>query len=210
LVSRKRGCNGFWRVDHGGLRAILRFRDLTWEQARVYLALGDLTYGFGNPNDVVSAGQIATIAGVARPHVYRALNALEQKGLAGSRPLSPRRVLRWIVWPAPDDTKPGITLEGAGDTKDSTKPGTKVIPNTVSMMIPAVVHTKNKKRLIRSSQNSQLPKSENSPPTSSPGDFPIDTGFLRQWMSANEDERKELQKLAPWKKVNEQGDNHGQ
>jgi hypothetical protein len=103
---------GFWRLQHDELRALLARTDLTWETARVYLALADLTLGWGKTRDVVSLSQIANHAGMFyeaedgsqcadRAHVCRALRALAAAGLCGSAPSKGQMVVRWVTWPVP-------------------------------------------------------------------------------------------------------------
>jgi phage replication O-like protein O len=67
---------GFWRLPHDDLGALLARTDLTWETARVYLALADLTIGWCKKRDAVSLSQIAEHTGMDRAHVCRALRAL--------------------------------------------------------------------------------------------------------------------------------------
>jgi hypothetical protein len=55
---------GFWRLPHDHLAALLTRRDLSWAVARVYLALANLTRGYGKERDEVSLGQIAEKAGM--------------------------------------------------------------------------------------------------------------------------------------------------
>ena len=92
---------GFWRLRHDHLSAVLSRRDLSWESARVYLALADLTAGYGNARDVVSLGQIADRAGMDRSHVVRGLNRLARLGLCGQTPAGQGKVVRWVTWPPP-------------------------------------------------------------------------------------------------------------
>ncbi|MFB3891138.1 MAG: DnaB-like helicase C-terminal domain-containing protein [Phycisphaerae bacterium] len=68
--------DGFWRVPHDELSALLRRRDLLSETARVYLALADLTWGYGKARDIVSIGQVGELAGIERPNVARAFRDL--------------------------------------------------------------------------------------------------------------------------------------
>jgi hypothetical protein len=107
---------GFWRLRHDDLAAVLARRDLTWETARVYLALADLTRGWHKPKDAVSLSQIAEMAGMwfldrkSDPpkkrldcaHVARALRTLARLGLCGSESAGARETaIRWVVWPPP-------------------------------------------------------------------------------------------------------------
>ena len=92
---------GWWRLPHADLAALLRRRDLSWESARVLLALADLTLGFGKDRDEVSLSQIANVAGMGRPHVARALATLRKLGLVGQVPGKGQSVVRWAVWPPP-------------------------------------------------------------------------------------------------------------
>lgn len=113
------GDNGFWRLRHEDLTAVLARHDLTGGQLRVYLALADLTRGFGRDRDAVSLGQIAQHAGgMRRPHVVRALHALQTKGLYGQAAVRGRAVSRWVTWPPPvpsaENTGGTVPAEGNG------------------------------------------------------------------------------------------------
>jgi len=102
------GDAGFWRLEHDGLAALLARSDLSWETARVYLALADLTIGFGKRKVVVSVSQIGKVAGIPdRGHVQRALNRLAGLGLYGQCEADGQRVTRWVVWPCPPVAKAG-------------------------------------------------------------------------------------------------------
>jgi len=118
--------SGFWRLSHEDLSRVLARADLSWETARVYLALADLTLGYGNAKDVVSLGQIAEFSGVNRRHLTRALQQLEAMGLYGQREINPRKVERWVVWPA-------TPIEGnkaaSTDVGTSTQAGTSTSTN---------------------------------------------------------------------------------
>jgi hypothetical protein len=104
---------GFWRLRHDHLAALLARRDLSWAVARVYLALADLTWGYGKERDEVSISQIAEHAGMFStgpdgrqcldtPHTNRALKELAGLGLCGSASGEGQAVLRWVVWPPPE------------------------------------------------------------------------------------------------------------
>ena len=117
------GHGGFWRLRHEDLAAALARRDLTGEQLRVYLALADLTHGFGRDRDTVSLGQIAQQAGgMRRPHVVRALHSLAERGLYGQRQANGKSVLRSVVWPAPPVPAAGNTSSTVPTVGSSTVP----------------------------------------------------------------------------------------
>ena len=109
---------GFWRLNHDDLAALLARHDLSWETARAYLALADLTLGYGKSRDTVSLGQIARRAGMYGSfhgatlpdcsHVARALRRLAELGLCGQAPARGQSVTRWVIWPAPS-TPPEAT-----------------------------------------------------------------------------------------------------
>jgi len=84
---------------HRDLAVLLAIPGLTWETARVYLAIGDLTHGRGRPRAVVGVGKIAAMTRLDRRHVHRALRRLAELGLYGQRTIAPRVVERWIEWP---------------------------------------------------------------------------------------------------------------
>jgi hypothetical protein len=123
------GESGFWRLPHDHLAAVLARHDLSWESARVYLAVADLTLGYGRERDAVSLTQIAAQAGMFtggpgptnRPdvrHVTRALKRLAALGLYGQAPGRGQSVTRWVVWPPPP--APATTAEaGSGTTADT-------------------------------------------------------------------------------------------
>ena len=122
--------NGFWRLSHDDLAALLSRTDLSWETARVFLAVADLTLGYGKPRDTISLGQIAKVSGVHRRHLTRALDRLKAIGLYGQRELGPQETERWVVWPA----SPGDSNEATGTqvgtsadagTRTSTNAGTE-------------------------------------------------------------------------------------
>lgn len=92
---------GFWRLPYDHLSAVLARNDLSWEAARVYLALGYLTIGFRKDRDTVALGQIAELAHVEHRHTVRALKKLAELGLYAEEKVSTRRVIRWIIWPPP-------------------------------------------------------------------------------------------------------------
>ena len=126
--------NGFWRLVHQDLTAILARRDLNGETLRVYLALADLTHGFQNARDVVSLSQIAERAGgLTRPHVSRGLNVLSKKGLYGQADARGQDVVRWVVWPpppVPDAGNTPVAVPGPGNTT-VTGTGNRTVPGAV-------------------------------------------------------------------------------
>jgi len=104
---------GFWRLRHDHLAALLARRDLSWSAARVYLALADLTWGYGRDRDEVSLSQIAEHTGMFltdpdgetrpdRAHVVRALKRLEECGLYGCASGEGQAMVRRVVWPPPE------------------------------------------------------------------------------------------------------------
>ncbi len=93
--------NGFWRLFHNDLAAALSRSDLCWELARVYLALADLTLGYGKQKDTVSLSQIAEVAGMRRNNVARTLKQLKALGLCGQSKTRTQKVVRWVTWPPP-------------------------------------------------------------------------------------------------------------
>jgi len=107
---------GFWRLGHGDLEALLAREDLCWEIVRVYLALADLTIGYGRERDVVSLGQIVELAGVEGPHVCRALRKLETLGLYGHEPGEGQEKRRWVTWPPSPVGEAGTTAGGDSGT----------------------------------------------------------------------------------------------
>lgn len=125
--------DGFWRLSHDDLAAVLARRDLTGEQLRVLLALADLTLGYGKSRDTVSLGQIAKLAGgLRRPHIVRALSDLADKGLYGQAPAAGQSVTRWIVWPppVPDDGNTPATVPALGNTTVPAQ-GNRTVPKAV-------------------------------------------------------------------------------
>jgi len=126
--------NGFWRLQHEHLAAALARHDLSGEQLRVYLALADLTRGYGRERDVVSIGQIAEHTGnLRRPHVVRALHVLEESGLYGQAPAKGQSVTRWVVWPpppVPDAGNTPATVPALGNTTVPTV-GNGTVPKAV-------------------------------------------------------------------------------
>jgi len=125
---------GFWRLEHSNLARILARTDLSWETARVYWAVGDLTLGFGRERDILSIGQISHLAHVDHWHTFRALDRLLQFGLYGEEKVSTRKIIRWIVWPPPEilnaDAPVGASegTNGVG-ANDGASPGTKIGAN---------------------------------------------------------------------------------
>jgi DNA-binding MarR family transcriptional regulator len=103
-----------WKLKHSDVHALLKRRDLSWGQARLYLALADLTVGRGRDRDTVSMSDIAALlGGVSRPNVARAFRALERKGLVGQVGTPGKASVRWVVWPMPpmdDRTTPSKIL----------------------------------------------------------------------------------------------------
>lgn len=90
---------GFWKLHHDDLQAFLQCSGLSWESARVFLALGDLTLGWGRDKGIVSVGDIARFAGMRRKYVLRAIARLRELGLYGENRLSDRQTERWILLP---------------------------------------------------------------------------------------------------------------
>ena len=125
-MRARRNPDAFWRLRHDDLAALLARRDLAWETVRVYLALADLTCGYGKDRDTVSLGQIAEHAGMFTPaadgeqrpevrHVRRALKTLEALGLYGQAPAEGQDVTRWVVWPPTTPEAPSTTA-GTGSS----------------------------------------------------------------------------------------------
>lgn len=98
---RQPRAGGFWQLWHEDLAALLVRTDLSWGTARVYLALADLTIGYGKERDVVSLGQIAERAGMTRRHVSRALERLKKLKLYGYHEVRKHVKVRWVLWPPP-------------------------------------------------------------------------------------------------------------
>lgn len=109
---------GFWRLQKNGLSALLARNDLTWESARVYLALAYLTVGYRKDRDVVSLGQIAELAHTNRPHTVRALHRLAELGLYGQETVSAHKMIRRVTYPAP--CAPGDNNSGVAEAGNST------------------------------------------------------------------------------------------
>ncbi|MCX5654215.1 MAG: replication protein [Planctomycetota bacterium] len=114
---------GFWRLRHDHLAALLARSDLSWAVIRVYLALADLTWGYGKERDEVSLSQIAEHAGMFStdrngrqnldiPHTNRALKELARLGLYGSADGKGQAVVRWVVWPPPEYRPAGTAEHG--------------------------------------------------------------------------------------------------
>jgi Fic family protein len=95
------GDEGFWRLQYDHLSAALARSDLSWESARVYLALGYLGIGFRKEKGVVSLGQISELAHVEHRNTVRALRRLRELGMYDEKKIGPRKIIRWIIWPAP-------------------------------------------------------------------------------------------------------------
>ena len=120
----------FWRLPHEDLAAVLGRPDLSWETARVYLALADLTIGYGKEKDRVSLGQIAEIAGIERSHVVRALKRLTELGLYQQEQVSSQKVIRWVVWP-PSPVAEAGTVACTGNTT-ATEVGNRTVAKGVA------------------------------------------------------------------------------
>jgi len=138
MSARRNPEDGFWQLWHDDLAALLARRDLSWETARVYLALADLTRGYGRDRDIVSLSQIADLAGIfivaadgAKRrdirHVRRALKTLAALGLCGQAPTEGQDVTRWVTWPPPPLEAPSTTASlgssaspGSSATADAT------------------------------------------------------------------------------------------
>ena len=134
----------FWRLEHSHLAAFLALR-LPQEASRVFLALADLTHGYGKQRDTISRSQIAGLANVHPWHVHRALMALSELGLYGQIAVNPRRVIRWVVWPPPIES-PGQTA----CTPDGATYNTDTGVTNSSESTPQEVDTKKvKKRSIK-------------------------------------------------------------
>jgi phage replication O-like protein O len=134
-TAMDQAAGGFWRLCHDDLAASLRRHDLPGEALRVYLAVADLTIGYGNPRDAVSLGQVSEHTGIARRHVARAIRRLEAAGLAGHAPGKRQALTRWVAWPAPAVPEAG-TVPGAGtapEAGNTTAPeaGNKTVPKGV-------------------------------------------------------------------------------
>jgi hypothetical protein len=125
--------NGFWKVRHEDMAALLRRTDLGWELVRVLLAVADCTHGRGNPDgSLVSVSQITDLAHVDRRHVSRALRRLAHLGLYGQDHEGDGPVRRWVVWPVPPIASQGdIALRGASASQGNSaiaSQGAKVSP----------------------------------------------------------------------------------
>ena len=126
---------GFWRLEHGDLKALLRHGDLSWGDARVLLALGDLTLGRGRPEAAISLTDLAHFAGftdfrdfknpkLRRGHVARALGRLRAAGFVRQRPGPGRSVLRSVDFVRLHATHPGSTAAAARvGSSPAIKPG---------------------------------------------------------------------------------------
>ena len=135
-----RNCDGFWRLLHGDLAALLGRTDLSWGTARVYLALADLTRGYGKERDAVSLGQIGERAGMERKHVVRALRLLGNLGLyARGKPVG-QTAIRWVVWPppsAPGKGAVGVPKAGSTSTRKGVPcAGSRSVPKAGSRSVP--------------------------------------------------------------------------
>jgi len=127
--------SGFWRLLHEDLAALLARRDLSWEVVRVYLALADLTVGYGKDKDFVSITQLEGYTCIDRRHVWRALKRLGELGLYHEEVLGPTKVRRWVTWPPP-----AIAKEG-----DIASTGDRAIALGGTKLSPTSAHTKKKK-----------------------------------------------------------------
>ena len=133
-MSTGNDSSGFWRLSHDHLAAALARRDLNGESLRVYLALADLTRGYGKERDSVSLSQIADRAGgLTRPHVCRALEILATKGLYGQTDALGQDVARWVVWPPTPVTNIGNT------TTPVPSVGNTAVPSTGNRTVPGAV-----------------------------------------------------------------------
>ena len=107
---------GFWRLEHDSLAALLARADMCWGDARVYLALGDLTLGYRKERDRVSLSQIAKRAGMSVRHVTSAIKRLKAAGLYGQCPANGQSMTRWIIWPAPATVAADTTVTADSST----------------------------------------------------------------------------------------------
>ena len=135
---------GFWRLRHDDLAVLLAWRgangeSLSWSLARVFLALADLTLGWGKKADIVSLSQIADHAGMftlapdesRQPdcsNVAHSLKALERLGLAGRTKGKGQHVLRWVVWPV-GKTTVGVNSGATVGVNSETTVGATVDPD---------------------------------------------------------------------------------
>ena len=104
--------SGFWRLKHEDLQALLARDDSSWETARVYLAVGDLTIGFGKTGDELSLSRISRRAAVDVSHVCRALKRLKKLGLYSQTKGKGQKIIRRIVWPPLATASPGSRRKG--------------------------------------------------------------------------------------------------
>lgn len=161
--------SGFWMLHHDHLEAFLARTDLSWEVARVYLALADLTHGYSKDRDTVSLGQIAERAGMFTlkadgtklpdcPHVVRALKRLKTLGMYSDVPGRGQSVIRWVVWPPPSMQ----TIASAGNTATAGSSTTADVGNgtTANATAGAGRHQDTKK----SKKQKKLSPADASPP----------------------------------------------
>jgi len=151
---------GFWKLHHRDLAAILRRRDLSLREFRVLLALASLTQGYGKDRDVLTAGRIAAITGDPPRHVYDSLRTLAQKGLVGKESLGSKRVLRWVNWGSLNGKSDLARLHA---TASSDAPPSEEMPPDPGSHIPP-----NPGRVIPPSSGRVIPPSSGShiPPSS--------------------------------------------
>jgi hypothetical protein len=96
----------------------------------VYLALADLTVGYGKRSDVVSLAQIAEHAGgMRRQHVLRALKRLATLGLYAQAAAGGWKVARWVIWPPPPVAEAGYSPQGVAQagTRSVAEAGTRSV-----------------------------------------------------------------------------------
>jgi len=138
-TSASGDAGGFWRLRHRELEAALSRRDLPGEQLRVYLALADLTRGFGKNEDAVSLGMIGKRAGgMRRSRVADTLKKLAAKNLYEQEDGEHGEVIRRVIWPAPGVPVAGNTPAGVpkgGNTPVPTQGNTSV-PKAGSRGVP--------------------------------------------------------------------------
>lgn len=136
---------GFWSFTHSDVAAVLSLRvsvdgqEIGITDLRVLLALMSKTQGFGRDRDIVTAGQIAKMTGVARPHVHDALSRLEKAGLVGSKEIAPRVVERWVEW--------GRIRAHGPDLGTSPSRGTSPDLGIVPGVVPRDGHSKTKRTI---------------------------------------------------------------
>ena len=144
---------GFWQLYHSELAALLACPGLSWATVRVYLALADLTRGHGKSKDIVSLDQIGNLAHTDHWHTCRALKKLSRLGLYRDSKVSTRKILRWVVWPAPsglsrkdsdsalEGTNTNISVSAPhGTDRDSARVGAKLVPKPASVSAGVGTH----------------------------------------------------------------------